>query len=138
MFLTKYNPATALDTIWDAFDRDFFRFFDGADEEFRLPSTNINEKEKEYVITMEMPGVSKKNVDVSLDGDSLVVTAKKVDKIESEGLIRKEIRAEKFRRSFQLGSNIDREKIKAKMENGVLKLTLPKTEGSVGRKIEIA
>ena len=142
MFLTKYNPVTALDSFWRSFDSDLFPMFrnlaDAEEEAFRLPRTNINEKEKEYIVTMEVPGVTKKNLDVSIDGDVLVVTGERIEKIESEGLIRNEIRSEKFRRSFTLGNTIDREKITAKMENGVLTLTLPKQAESVGRKVEIS
>jgi len=141
MFLTKYNPVSALDTLFDTFDREFFptlsRFFETREEDFRVPMANIYERDNEYVITMEMPGVSKKNVDVSIDGDNLIITGEKVEKLDSKGLLRREIRAEKFRRSFLLDGNIDRDKIKAKMEDGILRVTLPKKAESVGRKVDI-
>lgn len=142
MFVTKYNPAAGMDSFWKAFDRDFFPivkpFFNGGEENTRLPRTNINESEKEFVLTMEMPGVSKKNVDVSLDGETLMIEAERTDAVESEGLLRSEIRSEKYKRSFQLGSKIDRDGITARMENGVLKLTLPKKAEILGRKIDIS
>lgn len=141
MFLTKYNPVSALDTLFDSFDREFFpslsRFFETREDDFRVPIANIYERDDEYIITMEMPGVSKRNVDISLDGDNLVITGEKVEKLESKGLLRREIRAEKFRRSFLLHGNIDRDKIKAKMEDGVLRVALPKKAESVGRKVSI-
>ncbi len=142
MFLTKYRPGTALDSFFDTFDRDFFpvlrsgaRANDG--ETFRQPSTNINETESGYVITMELPGVVKKDVDLALDGEELVVSAERTEKTESEGLLRCEIRSEKFRRSFRLGGTVDRENVKANLENGVLKVTLNKKAESVGRKIDV-
>ncbi|UCG52166.1 MAG: Hsp20/alpha crystallin family protein [Candidatus Latescibacterota bacterium] len=143
MFLTKYKPNSTLESIFDSFDRQFFPILrswsrDDDGEAFRLPLTNINETEKEYVITMEMPGVEKKDVDVSVDGDELVISAERSGKVESEGLLRSEIRSEKFRRSFSLGRTVDRDNIKAKLENGVLKVTLAKKAESVGRKVDVA
>jgi HSP20 family protein len=138
MFLTKYRPRTALDSFFDTFDRDFFpviRTEDG--DNVRLPSTNIHETDDGYVITMELPGVQKKDVDLAIDGDELVITAERAEKTETEGLLRCEIRSEKFRRSFSLGRMVDREGINAKLENGVLKITLKKKAESVGRKIDV-
>jgi HSP20 family protein len=144
MFPIKYTPRTNLDTWFDALDREilpslrpWFRVDDN--EGFRMPLVNINETEKEFVVTLELPGVQKKDLDVSIDGDQLVVTAERSEKVESEeGVLRREIRSEKFRRSFTLGQTVDRENIKAKLENGILRVTLPKKSDSVGRKIDVA
>jgi HSP20 family protein len=143
MFPTKYQPKNNLESIFDALDRDFlpmlgpwFRVDDN--EGFRAPLVNINETDKEYVLTMELPGVQKKDLDVAIDGEQLVVTAERSEKVESdEGLIRREIRSEKFRRTFTIGQVVDRDGIKAKLENGILKVTLPKKAESVGRKIDV-
>jgi HSP20 family protein len=107
-------------------------------ESFRMPLVNINENDTGYVITLELPGVEKKDVDVSVDGKELVVLAERADKVESEGLLRREIRSEKYRRSFTLGETIDAESIKAKLENGVLKITLTRKPESVGRKVDVS
>jgi HSP20 family protein len=109
----------------------------GEKEGFRLPVTNVHETEKEWLLTMEMPGVDKKDVHVEIENDQIIVTGEKAEKTETEGLLRREIRSEKFRRSFLLDSSIDRDNIKAKLENGVLKVTLSKKAESVGRKINI-
>ncbi|NIO00836.1 MAG: Hsp20 family protein [Candidatus Latescibacteria bacterium] len=138
MFLTKWTPKR--DTFWDAVEREFFpiaRFFEDGNESIRRPLANINETETSYVVTMEMPGVSKKNVEVSLEGDMLTVSGERMEKLEDKGLLRKEIREEKFSRSFRLDASVDRDAIKAKMDNGVLTVTLPKKAESVGHKISI-
>lgn len=140
MYLTKYSPNRALDTF---FGHDFLpglrSWFENEGEQgaFRLPVTNIHETDEAYVLTMEMPGVEKNNVSVELDGDQLVVSGEKSEKVEAKGLLRREIRSEKFRRSFQIGDSVDREHIKAKLEHGVLKLTLPKRPERVGRRVEV-
>ena len=114
--------------------------FDGENDErelFRLPKTNVNETDKEFVLTMEMPGVEKKNIDVALENDKIIVTGEKSEKPETQGLLRREIRSEKFRRSFSIDNSVDRDAIKAKLEHGVLKVTLSKKAESVGRKVSI-
>lgn len=140
MFLTKWTPRKSYNSIWDAFENDFFpvkRFFDEETDSFRRPLTNINETDTSYVLTMEMPGVSKENVDVSLEGDTLTISGGRVEKLENEGLLRREIREEKFSRSFVLDGKIDRDEIKAKIDNGILTITLPKKQDEMGRKISI-
>ncbi len=141
MFLTKWTPRQRTDSLWDYFDRDFFPvrrfFFDEDKESVRLPLANINETDKSYVVTLEMPGVTKKDVKVSIEGDTLTVSGERVEKLEDKGLLRKEIREEKFSRSFNLDNSIDRDQIKAKMDNGVLTVTLPKKEEEVGRNVSI-
>jgi HSP20 family protein len=144
MFLTKYKPVGQVDSLWNAFDRDFFpvmrRFFQDDEEGFRMPRTNISEDEKEFTLTMELPGVAKKDIEVSIDGDTLTIEAQSAEESESKSknVIRSEIRSEKFRRTFQIGSKIDRESVKAKLDNGMLRLTLPKSSETVGRKIDVS
>jgi HSP20 family protein len=140
MLLTKWTPRRSFQSIWDTFDNDIFpvkRFFDEESESIRRPLTNISETDKSYLVTLEMPGVSKEKVEVSLEGDKLTISGERVEKLENEGLLRKEIREEKFSRSFVLDGKIEREQIKAKMENGILTISLPKKEDEVGRKISI-
>jgi len=144
MFPMKYEPKNSMESIFDSLDRDFlpilrpwFRLDDN--EGFRTPLVNINETEKEFTVTMELPGVQKKDLDVAIDGEQLVVTAERSEKVETnEGLLRREIRSEKFRRTFTLGQAVDRDGIKAKLENGILKVTLPKRAESVGRKVDVS
>jgi len=137
MFLTKYRPKDV------SIDNDFFpmfKWFEGSEKEgevFRIPRTNVNETDKAFILTMEMPGIDKKEITVALENDQVVVTGERTEKHESEGLLRREIRSEKFRRSFRLDSKIDAEGVKAALDNGLLKVTLPKKAESVGRKISV-
>ena len=140
MFLTKYTPKQSCNSLWDCLDKDFYpnrSFFEAEQDSSRRPLTNINEADSDYIISLEMPGVSKENVEVTLEGDTLTIAGERTDKLEDKGLLRREIREEKFSRSFKLDSTIDREKVKAKMDNGILIVTLPKVEKEVGRKVSI-
>ena len=104
----------------------------------RIPRTNIEEIEGNFVFTMEMPGIAKKDVEVSIENDTLTVSGEKtVEKEEKKGWLRREIRSTKFERSFSLGNEVDLEKITAKMEDGILTITLPKKMDKIGRKVDV-
>ncbi len=112
--------------LFDAFD-DFFRpvFYD----EQRDLKTNIKETETNYELDVEMPGYEKENIKVSLENGYLTVSAKKESKEESDGkrYLRKEI-SESCSRSYYVGQDVSRGDIKAKYENGILCLTVPKSQ----------
>ncbi len=148
MKLVKYSPVDHFSDLFDHFDRLTAGLTPGGmavDENdggdiFRLPKTNIAENDKAFVFTLEMPGIPKANVDVSLDGDILTVTGEVSNETEdkSGNVLRREIRSSKFQRRFNLGKEVDRENIKAKMEDGVLTVTAPKAAAAVGRKVSVS
>jgi HSP20 family protein len=147
MTLIKYSPANQIDTLFDRLSRDMWPMWnrgverEAEGEELRLPRTNITETEKDYVFTVEMPGLSKKDVEVRIESDTLIVRGEKTEKTEkNEGKehIRREIRSTRFERSFYLGGNVDADAIKATMDDGVLTVTLSKRPEKVGRKIDIS
>ena len=106
----------------------------------RLPRTNIVERDDSFEFTMEMPGLDKKDVDVSLENDTLTVKGEKSEENEDakvKGLLRREIRSSKFERRFSLGNEVDQENIKAKMNEGVLTVILAKKSDKVGRRVDV-
>jgi HSP20 family protein len=146
MKLMKYeSPTTSIDRLFDRLNWGFplervFSDAEGSEEgwaSIRLPRTNIAEVEDAFVFTMEMPGLDKKDVSVNIEGDTLIVRGEKSEQHEEKGLIRREYRSTKFERSFNV-NGINRESVKAKMENGILTVTLPKAPDKVGKKIDIA
>jgi HSP20 family protein len=106
------------------------------------PPAEVDEREGEYRVRLEMPGMDEKAVDISLRDDVLTIKAEKKDEKEEKGADRyfSERRYGMCVRSFRLPTNVNREAIAASMKNGVLTVTLPKTEPSQpsGRRIEIA
>jgi len=129
-----------IDRLFDDYNRDFwfapfFRpsfdvepFFRGAD--FRAaPVVDVAEKEKEYEITAELPGMDENNIEVKLSNGALTIRGeKKEEKEEKEkDYYLSERRYGSFERSFQLPEGIDADKIEAQFAKGVLKVTLPKT-----------
>jgi HSP20 family protein len=147
MKLVKYHrPLGLFDSWFDTLNRGLFPAFprsfddDAANEApvLRLPRTNIEEKEDKYVFVMEMPGLAKKDVEVSVENDLLTVKGgTTVEGKENGGWLRREIRSSKFERSFSLGNDVDQENIKAKMADGILTVTLPKKSDKVGRKVDV-
>lgn len=147
MKLVKYNTYNPIDRVFDTLSRGWFpsvHEFLGDESrwptanDLRLPRTNIAETEESFVFTLEMPGLTKKDVEVSLEDDTLVVKGERTDEQEDKGLVRREIRTAKYERSFSLGNAIEQDQVKAKMENGVLTLTLPKKPEKVGRKVDVS
>jgi len=139
------SPVSPLDAVFDRLNWGFPMIdrlvADGNGEEgwaaVRLPRTNVQETDDAFVFSMEMPGLTRENVDVNIEGDTLIVKGEKSEQKEEKGLIRREYRASRFERTFNV-TGIDRDQIKAKMEDGILTVTLPKTPEKIGKKIEVA
>ncbi len=112
--------------LFDAFD-DFFRpvFYD----EQRDLRTNIKETDTNYELDVEMPGYAKENIKVSLENGYLTVSAKKEAKEEGESkhYLKKEI-SESCSRSYYVGEDVSQQDIKAKYENGILSVSVPKSQ----------
>ncbi|WP_027330299.1 Hsp20/alpha crystallin family protein [Marinimicrobium agarilyticum] len=114
----------------------------GNDVSSFTPRVDIAEKKDHYELTAELPGVDKKDIDVTLDNGLLTISAESrfENKEEKEGrLIRQERRYGKFVRSFNLGADVKDKDIKAEFKNGLLTLTVPKAEEktALSKRIEI-
>ena len=94
------------------------------------PLMNINEADGEYLVTMDLPGVDKKDVEVNIcDGILTISGERKIVNQDSENnRIRCESAHGTFSRSIELSTEIVADKIKAKFKNGVLSITIPKAE----------
>ncbi len=111
--------------LFDVFD-DFFKpvFYENG----RDLRTNIKETDKEYELDLELPGYGKDEIKVSLDSGYLTVSASKQKKEEDgKKYIRREI-SESASRSYYVGTGVAQEQIKAKFNNGILSLTIPKEQ----------
>ena len=105
---------------------------------YYVPGTDIHESDGALDIAMEVPGVARDGVEVTLEKDVLKVVAQ-VDFSNYEGLepIYTEYEVGHFQRSFSLSSKIDQGAISARVENGVLHLHLPKTREATPRRISV-
>ena len=106
-------------------------------QEFVAPEVNIYETKDGYVLEAEMPGVNKDGLEITLEGNEITIVGHRVDEpVNGETLFR-ESRQVDYRRVFELDPAIDTSKVSAKMEQGVLTLTLPKSERVKPRKIAV-
>jgi HSP20 family protein len=102
------------------------------------PLVNIMEDKEGYVLEAEMPGVNKEGLELSLEGNELTLVGhKQQDGLKAEPLYRESTSSD-YRRVFVLDPTIDTQKISAHIEQGLLKLTLPKAERVKPRKIQVA
>ena len=105
------------------------------------PLTDVVEHDDEIVATLDMPGLSKEDIDIQVDDRGLTVRAQREAKNETkdENVYRLERRYTGFQRRIPLPENVDADSADATYENGVLTVTLPKLsfEGDAGRRIDI-
>jgi HSP20 family protein len=103
-----------------------------------MPTADIFETEDALTVVLEMPGVSKDNVDVGVETGVLTIEGR-IDFQKYEGLqpIYGEYNVGPYRRGFRISSQIDQNKITAEMRDGVITLTLPKAEEAKPRRIAV-
>lgn len=102
------------------------------------PVTDIFETEQVLTVVLEMPGVVKENVDVSVENDILTIEGR-IDYSKYEGLqpVYTEYNIGHYVRSFQISSKIEQSEISAELKDGVMTLVLPKAEKAKPRKIKV-
>ena len=151
MSLVKWNPARELAT-WpsDLFgiQRETNRMFDGffrstQDEDYTLsswtPAVDITEHDDEYSVKVELPGVNKDDVKLTLENNILTIRGEKKQEKETkkENYHRIERCYGSFQRSFTLPNAIKSERIDASFKDGILTVILPKAEEAKPKQIEV-
>jgi HSP20 family protein len=107
-------------------------------EQFVTPVASVVEDGDAYLLKVEMPGVNKEGLEISVENNELTITGRR-DLAQIEGtLIHRESRTEDFRRVFELDPSIDTSKISAGIDQGFLTLTLPKAEQVKPRKVVVS
>jgi len=105
--------------------------------QYLTPLADVDSTTEGYVISLEIPGVDKSGLEITVDDDRLTILGHR-HLAESAGeVVHREIRANDFRRVYELGPDVDTTKISAHLEQGVLKLTLPKLEKVKPRQITV-
>jgi HSP20 family protein len=103
------------------------------------PMMDVQEKDKEIVVKADMPGVDKKDVEIDIKNNMLYINANKhlEKEEEKEGYVMRERAFSRFARTFSLPTNVIAEGAKAKLEDGVLTINIPKAEIEEKQKILI-
>jgi len=151
MSLIRWNPTRELAT-WpsDLFgiQREMNRMFDGffrgtTDEDSTLaawtPAVDIAERDDAYLVKVELPGVNKDEVKITLESNILTIRGEKKQEQETkkENYHRVERSYGSFQRSFTLPTTVKSDKIDASYKDGVLMVTLPKAEEAKPKQIEV-
>jgi HSP20 family protein len=107
-------------------------------EQFVAPPASVIEAADGYTLKVEMPGVNKDGLDISVENNELTIIGRRSFPTVEGTLIHHESRPENFRRTFELDPSIDADKISAKIDQGLVILTLPKAEHVKPRKIAVS
>ena len=107
-------------------------------EQFINPPASVTEIADGYMLEIEMPGVKKDGLEISVENNELTIIGRRSFPAVEGTLIHRESRPENFRRVFELDPSIDAEKISAKIDQGLVALTLPKAEHVKPRKITVS
>jgi len=143
--LIRWNPAREMLTLRDEMDRLFDDFFGSPTTNHQQNSVNwgipvdVREDQNSYRIEATMPGVSPENIDISINGNVLTVSAQtnsSQDKGDERYHIR-ERRFGRFSRTITLPQDINSDAVQADYENGVLTLQVPKSEEAKPRRISV-
>jgi HSP20 family protein len=134
-------PLAGLDEVFESFfggDR-ASSGPNGSNEVRHVPYADILEGDKNYLIQLDLPGVDRQSLSIEVENQVLKVTGERTLPVpEGYQARRKELPAKlHFQRSFNLGKEIDAERIGAKLDNGVVTITLPKAEVALPRRIEV-
>lgn len=134
------TPFTGGYSVFDAmndFERSFMK-----EQPFAAGRTDVREEDSRYVMETELPGYSKEDISVDIDGSVLTLTAKHSESTEDKDSAGKYLRRERtfgsYRRSFDI-SGVDADSISAEYKNGVLTLSLPKKKQEIpaARRLQI-
>ena len=100
------------------------------------PKVNVYEYDDKVGVVAEIPGLYKKQLDVAVEDGVLTISGDKHSAFEDDGakVIRRELKQSSFKRSFELGDQLDGENVSAKFKDGILSVSIPKIEPEVPKK----
>ncbi|HTG52740.1 MAG TPA: Hsp20/alpha crystallin family protein [Candidatus Tectomicrobia bacterium] len=110
----------------------------GQAEQFTMAPAGVTEISDGYTLEIEMPGVKKDGLEISVENNELTIIGRRSLPTAEGTLIHRESRPENFRCMFELDPSIDANKISAKIDQGLVTLTLPKAEHVKPRKITVS
>ncbi len=141
--LAPWRPISELSNLRKEMDRLWSEFFRegeiAAKTESWVPAVDVSETKDAVIVKAEIPGMDPKDIDVSLSGDTLIIKGEKKEEKEEkdENFYRIEMRRGSFQRAVRIPVPVNKDKIEAKYEKGILKVKLPKTEETKPKQIEV-
>jgi HSP20 family protein len=107
-------------------------------EQFITAPASVTEIADGYTLEIEMPGVKKEGLDISVENNELTIIGRRSLPAVEGTFVHRESRPENFRRVFEIDPSIDGDKISAKIDQGLVTLTLPKAEHVKPRKVTVS
>jgi HSP20 family protein len=110
------------------------------DDGLAMPRLDLSETEKTFEVQAELPGVKKEDVKVSVDGQRVTIEAEcpqAIEQRQGEQVVYSERSTRRYQRSFTLPSEVEDTGAEAKLEDGVLRLSLPKRQGGAAKRLTI-
>jgi len=141
--IERYDPLDRIFNLREDFDdivKDFFAGFSNINASRGVyPLLDIKEDKSKYTIDVEIPGIEKKDLKISVKKDNLIIQGEKKEerKKEEESYLRVERSYGNFTRSVKLPTEINQSKITAKYNNGVVKIILPKKEKDKAKEVQV-
>jgi HSP20 family protein len=134
---TSNDGFQQMDQMIERFFRDPFSaiFEDMPVVQQRRHFGDVRETDTGYILTAEVPGVPMKDIDISVNGNTLTIKAEQNEEQDNEQGYRRQYRS--FNQSFTLPNTIDAEKIEAHCENGLLEVLLPKAQIARAKRVEV-
>lgn len=142
MALTKWEPFAGVTSLRREMDRLWEDFFDGGQRQeggMLEPAIEVSDTKEAIVVKAQLPGVSKEQIQVNVSDNTLTIKGetKKEDKEEGKNYYRQEFRYGAFMRTVPLPTAVQGEKAAAQLKDGVLEITIPKSEQAKAKEIPI-
>jgi len=140
------TPARATPRLWNdevnELFENFFRPGWASEEPAReglVPRIDVKEREHEFTVLAEMPGVKRDGIEITVEDGVLTFSGEIADLVAAEGeqVLRRERIRGRYVRSLRLGKEIDEKGVRANYRDGILEITLPKSEQAKPRKISV-
>ena len=127
MTLITYKPTTPFVSNIDSWIDSFFNLNSLGENNYQLnPSINISDNKESYAVTIDLPGVNKNDIDLSVSNDIMTISGERKSSDESYN-----IKYGPFTKSLYVPEDANTKKIHAKMKDGVLLVTIPKSKAIV-------
>lgn len=139
--LGLFSPLALFDDSLPNVFADFFGEGQTSADSLYIPNVNLTETDKEYLVNCDLPGLTEKDVQITLEDEGIKISGERrhtEEKKEGSKVIHSETRYGKFERFIGFDSSIDSSKIDATLKNGQLKIVIPKiVKDQIQRKIEV-
>ncbi|MGQ9570846.1 MAG: Hsp20/alpha crystallin family protein [Thermodesulfovibrionales bacterium] len=146
MSIVKWSPFRELETMRRDMEKLFGEFFEPRrrwlstfEPGVIVPNVDIYDRKNEIVVKVELPGVEKENIDLTITENNLTIKGdrKREEDIKEEDFYSREISYGNFTRSITLPADVDNSKAKATFKNGILEIILPKKEEAKPKEIKV-